>query len=368
MVLPYDVVCLILDHSRVDDYDIPKRARVSTWASAARVSQSWTAPAKAILYRHADLTAIDGGQPNPWVSLYVRTMRTCPHLRALVRILHIATRENPYPELYGWISLLPSDSLAFLDHSWERNRWDRSDDSFHLFVLQAPAVRTVRKLQICGSYSPTVLVFIMTLSRLEELIITIDHLQDFTRLMPTPTPRLKHLDITINPTFSAASFDLLRILVTAPRLEVLTIRLQTLGLYAYEALSWALRSSTTPALKQFGLYGNFVEWTELEFPFMDNLIVQSPSLEVVSCHQGTFTYLFFRHLPPTVKVLNLVIPSPTSLSDKCRKALIHCLRDARKRELALSRVFVWPMREEDSLYDIMSDACHASGITFLSQK
>ncbi len=366
MMLPYDVICLILDHSRVNDHDVPSRATVATWASAARVSRNWTAPARTMLYRHADLTGVEGGQPGPWVPLYVRTMRTYPHLRALVRILHIATRGTPFPEPHGWIPLLPRDSLAFLDYSWDDNKWDKFGDSSRLMVLQAPAVRSIRKLHICGSYSPTVLASIMTLSRLEELVITVERMQDLTFHVPTPTPRLKHLDITIKPTFSAPSFDLLHILVAAPQLETLTIRMQTLDLFAYKGLSRALRL-TTPALKVLGLYGNLEKWTEFDCPFMDGLIAQSPSLEVVSCHQGTFTHHFFRHLPPTVKVLNLVIPSPTSLSDKCRKALVQCLRDARKRDLSLSRVFVWPRWEEDTLYDIMADACSASGIEFRSQ-
>ncbi len=197
-----------------------------------------------MLYRHADLTGVEGGQPGPWVPLYVRTMRTYPHLRALVRILHIATRGTPFPELHGWIPLLPKDSLAFLDYSWDDNKWDKFGDSFRLSVFQAPAVRAIRKLHTCGSYSPTVLASIMTLSRLEELVITVERMQDLTFHVPTPTPRLKHLDITINPTFSAPSFDLLHILVTAPQLETLTIHMQTLDLFAYKGLSRALRSTT----------------------------------------------------------------------------------------------------------------------------
>ncbi|RPD52914.1 hypothetical protein L226DRAFT_576663 [Lentinus tigrinus ALCF2SS1-7] len=319
-----------------------------------------------MLYRHADLTALEDGQPGPWLPLYIRTMRTSPHLHALVRILHITTRGQPFPELYGWIQALPKSSLTVLDYSWEGFR-GQNDDSSQSFILQAPAVRAIRKLQVCGSFSPTALVSIMTLSQLEELLITIDHLQKLSFHIPAPTPRLKHLDITINPTFSPASFDLLRILVTAPQLEVLIIRLGSLGWRAYQALSRALRS-TTSTLKQFGLYGNLEEWTSgLECSFMDSLIVQCPSLETVSCHQGTFTHRFFRHFSPVIKVLNLVIPSPTSLSDECRKALIQCLREAQKRELALTRVFVWPRWEEDSLYDIMLDACNASGISFSSQ-
>ena len=115
-------------------------------------------------------------------------------------------------------------------------------------------------------------------------------------------------------------------------------------------------------------YGNLEEWTsELEYPFLDSLTLNSPSLDTVSCHQGTFTHRFLRRLTPTVEVLNFVIPSPTSLSDKCRTALVQCFRDARERGSALSRVSVWPRWEDDSLYDIMSDACNASGITFSSQ-
>ena len=364
-LLSYDVLCIILGHGRVGDYETPTRATASTWASAARVCRSWTSLARTMLYRHADLTGMDDGQPGPWLPLYVRTMRTCPHLHPLIRILHIATRGTPFPEHYGWISTLPRGSLTVVDYSWEDSR--QADHNSRLFVLQSPAARAIRKLQVCGSYSPTVLVSIMTLSQLEELLITVEHLQELTFHVPAPTPLLKHLDITINATSSPASFDLLRILVTAPRLETLTIRLQSLGWRAYQALSRVLLH-TTPALKQFGLYGNLEEWTsELEYPFLDSLILNSPSLDTVSCHQGTFTHRFLRRLTPTVEVLNFVIPSPTSLSDKCRTALVQCFRDARERGSALSRVSVWPRWEEDSLYDIMSDACNASGITFSSQ-
>ncbi|OCH92855.1 hypothetical protein OBBRIDRAFT_790878, partial [Obba rivulosa] len=105
---------------------------------AALVSREWAVATRIPLYAHI---LFDTNTPD--APLISETMRTCPHLRLLVR--RVTLRIGTKPQDFDWLQLLPDDTVDQF-HAFQRGRKDDLASS----LFHAPFVRNVRHLKWRG--------------------------------------------------------------------------------------------------------------------------------------------------------------------------------------------------------------------------
>lgn len=332
--------------------------------SAARVCHTWSVPAQALLYRELVVDTQPDGTPSPSLPLLARTMRTSPHLRALVRSLKLIT-PRPLPEEHiDWLALFPTHAIPACVYTWNMHP-QRDIEIFSPALLQTPALKSVRRLSMSGPHTSNSIRAALALPLLETLQLEYDYRSrtacDVRCGVP---PRLRRVVITTGVRDDRAPYALLKLLAAAPQVEEIIVRILpcSSGEADWRALADAL-AVTTARLRRLEIWTGLELWEApgLE-PFMDELVVRSPKLEVVRCVQGTFTETFFGRLPDGLRTMVLAIPHRDRFPEVCADALVECVRLARDRGLGLERVEIWPIEEEDALATRVAEAARESGI------
>ncbi|KAI0696884.1 hypothetical protein C8T65DRAFT_698290 [Cerioporus squamosus] len=371
------------------DYVCPARDRDATdnrnLAAAALVCHGWTRAAQVALYAGSILVKLDNVQyvdrrPDfDWQqasmsSLFVRTMRTCPHLRPLVRdiTLQVATHVDKFTDKdIGWLRLLPPNGLRKFHCFWY-TRWI----PFQPSVLLAPAVLTARQVRL-HSFRKVPVSSVMSLKGATSLqleVVTSDvHLDRSHEIAFESCPPVSHL--TLNMHDYPGHCQCLAAL--APGLQSFT----AVGAwFTYDYLARPVGETIAryaSDVKELVLCADWIgQWRyaynradfRCAYPFLDDLATRKPKfLEHLVAPPRSCTEVFFQHLPPTLRILEFVLQDekPFPFERFLRGALIR-VRDE-SISMAMEKILFWsyvPCAAQDERYAWLRDVCAASGITF----
>lgn len=319
-----------------------------TLSSAAMVCRMWAESAQAALYRELFFFPLDN---RPRDQLLARTMRTCPHLRRLVRRLSLITlwTHAPMPELCDWIPLLPAQCLHEFQWTWIRG---------HIIptLVDSPAIRTVSRIQLRGRfYSTDKLQPILELPYLESLSLELSG-QEQGDIRPVASSRLTTLSVYFSVEYGPV-FDKL---LAAVGLQLAALEVTHKICYDVDdgrALVSAIESCC-PNLKRLSFTATFMDTNS--YPILDHLICRYDDLEHLCCSEGTYTSALFERLPSTLNVLELYMCG-TSFDHEA--ALLKYIAHAPTGRHGLATVMI-ASKGHRSRYQSVGDACRARGVEF----
>ncbi|RPD54498.1 hypothetical protein L227DRAFT_348031 [Lentinus tigrinus ALCF2SS1-6] len=380
-----EVFDYLAPHSDLDDYTDAIRTGWTDLAHAALVCHGWARPAQLALYASTVMIHLNDVPDNatcphecaPIATLFVRTIRTCPHLRPLVRsiVLQVTIDMKRFRKKnVDWLYLLPEDGLRAFQCFWFTRHV-----RFPLSLLSAPAVRTARHVHLHSEYEVIPFSSVTSLKGAKDLHVHVN------------TPQVR-----TDGKFKEMIFDSL------PPVQKLTLNMHDYpghGQYL-AALAPGLQSFTTtgewfknaslaePAGKEIARYCRDVkelvlciDWASLwinpfirrlfrcPYPFLDDLVSQKTRMERLVTPPGSYTEKFFQHLPPTLKVLEFVLQSGASFAFErpLQEAIIR-LRDKNlKRPMAMAKIVFWSMVECNGPNEgraELREVCSASGVVF----
>jgi hypothetical protein len=260
-------------------------------AKAALVCQSWLSAARSQLYHR-----INFDLQSPYVSRLARTLRTCEHLRQLVRHVKLH-REWLGPTYYAeltWIRLLPEHSLLSVEFAFFSELY-RLDD-----VLTYPAIRTASQIIIRSAN--------FTTSARLSAVLNMPGMTSLSVVTGPSHPEIKRtLKLRRLTMLTMGLPDIVCNIVKAidPCSTLDRFDLVTTDVLDKENISSLLSilEPHLPSLKHLYLASR-VQLSDA--PFMDDLVASLPSLETVYCGYGSYTSNLLLRLPRSVRSLGFV--------------------------------------------------------------
>lgn len=318
-------------------------------ACAALTCRDWAPLARRLLYSRVSFDS-----QGPTSSLLVRTLRTCPHVRQLIRFLSICICP-PVDDiaLLDWMELLPKRSLQI----FQITHLKMDNDALVELIFRCEAVRTASQL-IATAFSITSeerLRICLGFPFLETFCAALPANLNILKLKSTaPAPKLKRLSIRIDR-YSPLVVHL--ITVFGPSLERLDIDMVAGGINqdAGTALTTAL-SSQARNIRELSIRSRYAT-----APFFDDLVQNLPSLLRVYCGPGTYTNFLFERLPLGLHTLQLEDAgrSPFKFHDD----LLGMIHRTRKSEGKLSTIQIL-IRRDASEFRALAAACQCADIHF----
>lgn len=319
-----------------------------TLSSAALVCRMWAEPAQAALYRELCFFPLDN---RPRDQLLARTMRTCPHLRRLVRRLSLITlwTHAPMLELCDWIQLLPSHGLREFQWTWIRG---------HIFpaLVESPAICTVHRIQLRGRfYSTDKLQPVLELPHLASLSLELSG-QEQGEILPVASSRLTSLSVYFSVEYGAV-FDRLLAAIGSQLIALEVTHKICYDVDDGRALVSAIESYC-PNLRRLSLTATFMG--NNSYPVLDHLIYRYDELEHLCCSDGTYTSALFERLPSTINSLEIYLCSDPFYYEA---ALLKYIAYAPTGRNGLATIAI-TSKGHRSRYQSVIDACRARGIQF----
>lgn len=268
-------------------------------ASAACVCTGWLAASRSLLYRRL---TYDVFSPTVWK--LENTLRTCPHIRGLLRHLVLAGLQYhnlPASGLFDWIALLDANSLDCVDLAI---RFCDSLDSRR--VQKFPAIRTAAQLILRENS----VVFwniddLLTSPRMDSLSLpifkppSVHGMLKLKRLTISLYPQLPLTAVVpileaIDPLYHLDRFDLRTTWMSGPP--------GTPHDGNFRPLTQVLQRHL-PSMTYFSVFSPQLEISDS--PFMDEMILAMSSVRSLCCGYGTYSPVLFARLPPTLRDLTL---------------------------------------------------------------
>ena len=381
-----EVFDYVAPHIDLDEYsDDAIRTGWTDLAHGALVCRGWTRSAQTALYARTIMIHLNDVQAKakcahpcaPVATLFVRTMRTCPHLRPLVRslVLQVTVDLKKFSTKdVDWLLLLPPDGLRAFQCFWYPERVP-----FPSSVLQAPAVLTARHVHLHSDHAPVPLSSVMSLKAAKDLIIHVPALSVRSSRRKEKNsidsgPPVERL--TLHMCDSPGHYQCLA--AFAPGLRSFTAtgewyRNKSIARPIGKAITRHLGRDVAELTLCTDWAGNWVNVLSTRgfrsvYPFLDDVAQRKPRLERLVAPPASYTEVFFQHLPPTLKTLEFVLQSrlPFPFERPLCDALVR-LRD-HKRPMAMKRIVFWSRREypRDARHELdaqLREVCVASGIT-----
>lgn len=359
-LLTQDILYEVLDKP-----DILRKTHV---ASAALVSRMWTAPAQSALYK--EFTWKDFESRISFDALQ-RTMEAYPHLRPLLRSLHMDVYERDYTPQH-FMQLLPPHCLRHLQLYFSF-QVEKPRVYLPLTFWQIPAVQTLSSIEVSFGIHNVQELAAVLVPPLVHLTLAFSGVAedafegDYNYPVP---PNLRHLTATFDHVWVRPVYDLF--IALSPQLESFT----TDGPWYVPGNFHQWRDAAIAVhgrgLKKLLLLGQESDrgkpWCT--FPFVDEIATHAMRLERLHVLVDTYTGLLFQNFPLSIKVLEFTPDNePIPFEDE----LVDCLSHARERKLALARIclhndtaFVCRYgKGGEALFTRIADACAASGIEYI---
>ncbi|KAI0696887.1 hypothetical protein C8T65DRAFT_663119 [Cerioporus squamosus] len=382
-------------------------------AIAARVASYWTGPAQRALYRSITFDTCEKA-PDSSGQRLVRTLRSHPHLWALVRQLSIHSARDEERRIPGrsarpedrfsqldWVALLPQGTLRNFTYICSPR------DTLIHELLQKDAIRTISHLTANGPDTFPALKACFELPMLETLELDLSEWRPRRdpgdrpsfkyrlQLDGAKVPNLKHLYIHV-PSYrndvvmiiiAAFAAQLHSLHIHVPRRQSLDFNVNAKAAWTEEFLEHIRRARRLTRL----VFSGFLQMVPHPFsrmvgydpqidavlesrifeplrqkrhlhPFLDEVAQQS-AVEHLCCTDGSYTDELFQKLPRRVKLLEFYVEE----SFECEGALLDLLRrrvGKGKDGRGLRMVRFFACEERRTLFKAIEEACEESGIAF----
>ncbi|RPD54495.1 hypothetical protein L226DRAFT_616897 [Lentinus tigrinus ALCF2SS1-7] len=366
-------------------------------AAAARVAHLWTLPAQKSLYRSITYHTSDKA-PHSSGQRLVKTLRSHPDLRALVRLITIHSTDADLPQL-DWVDLFTNDTIRKFTYIC------RPRTVFAPVLLQKDAIRRIPHLTLNGPMWPDSLKTCFELPMVETLELELNErnlqrnpsfLERVLKLDAFKVPNLKHLylharyvsDSVVSVIVAAFAAQLHSLHVHASLGQELNFKRDPKAEWAQEFVGHVRRgkkltrvvfsgfnpSGALPLLEPFRqpwndawvaaaleqkIFGPLRRKEHL-YPFLD-AIAQQSAVEHLCCIDGSYTEELFHKLSRKIKVLEFYFDEETF---DCEGALLELLGRVGRDGLGLRMVRFFACEERRTLLEVIDAACKKNGITF----